>query len=121
MRALSSFRSILTLISIILLILFLTIILLIISIIIIIIIIKTIIVLQTSKGEKEYRGSSQKFVDGGKEKRIQWMHNVEVVIIIIIIIIIIVVIIIISRIMIQMDDLEPDKNHFYRVGSNKGW
>ena len=37
-----------------------------------------IIVLQTDNGEKEYRGSSQKFVDGGKEKRIQWIHNVQV-------------------------------------------
>ena len=36
--------------------------------------------LQTNKGDKEYRGRSQKFVDGGKEKRVQWIHNVEVII-----------------------------------------
>ena len=35
--------------------------------------------LQTNKGDKEYRGRSQKFVDGGKEKRVQWIHNVEVI------------------------------------------
>ena len=62
-----------------------------------------IIFFQTDNGDKEYRGSSQKFVDGGKEKRIQWIHNVEVFIIIIttiIIIIIVVIIIIVIKVLI---------------------
>jgi len=58
---------------------------------------ESIVLVQTNKGDKEYRGRSQKFVDGGKEKRVQWIHNVE------------------------MEDLESGINHFYRVGSNKGW
>ena len=73
-------------------------------------------------------------MDGGKEKRLQWIHNVEVIIVI--------VVVIkkennnnsmitnslpsppcspFTKIIIKVNDLEPGMNHFYRVGSTRGW
>jgi len=47
--------------------------------------------------ERKFVGSSRLFVDGGEERRQQWIHNV------------------------LLTDLKPNTNYLYRVGSDQGW
>ncbi|XP_023333484.1 acid phosphatase type 7 [Eurytemora carolleeae] len=58
---------------------------------------RSIALVGRKKIEREYSGVSSLFIDGGEEGREQWIHTVT------------------------LNQLKPNKNYFYRVGSELGW